>query len=130
MDVPRPTDAELDLLQVLWNRGQATVRELHQAINPQRGTGLTTTLKCVQIMTGKGLIARIDGSRPARYRAALVQQTAQRAFLTDAVDRLFDGSTRSLVLSALNLPVTDQAELAELRRLLAQAEAAQAKVCP
>src|SRR5262245_17420819 len=98
---PRPTQAELEILRVLWQRGPSSVREVHDALAVSRETGYTTVLKLLQIMAGKGLVARDDRERTHVYRAALPQASTQRQLIRDLVERAFDGSAGQLVLQAL-----------------------------
>jgi len=99
--LPRPTDAELELLGVLWTRGPSTVREVHDEISKNRATGYTTVLKMLQIMAGKGLVDRDEVHRVHVYRAALAQEDTQRALVGDLLDRVFNGSAAKLVMHAL-----------------------------
>ncbi len=114
--LPRPTDAELAILRVLWERGACTVREVHEAL--QDGSGYTTILKLMQIMTEKGLVVRDESQRAHIYRPRATQQKTQRQLVTDLVDRAFGGSTAQLAMQALSSKKTSPEELAELRRLL------------
>jgi BlaI family transcriptional regulator, penicillinase repressor len=121
-DVPKPTEAELAILRVLWERGPSTVREVHEAI--QRGrpsgqsTGYTTVLKLLQIMTEKGLVTRDERTRSHVYRARLSQDTTQRQLVSDLLDRAFGGSAARLVLQALDVSPASPEELKEIRRLI------------
>jgi predicted transcriptional regulator len=120
--LPRPTDAELAILRVLWQRGPSTVREVQDALEVQRGTGYTTALKLLQIMTEKGLVARDDRERTHIYRAALPAETTQRQLVRDLLDRAFGGSAQQLVLQALSTNRASKTELAEIRQLLSELE--------
>jgi len=111
-----PTDAELGILRVLWARGPSTVREVHEALKD--GTGYTTVLKLMQIMTEKGLVVRDESQRAHVYSAQATQQRTQRQLVTDLVDRAFGGSPAQLAMQALSSKKTSPEELAELRRLL------------
>lgn len=121
-EVPKPTEAELSILRVLWERGPSTVREVHEAI--QRGrpsgqtTGYTTVLKLLQIMTDKGLVTRDERTRSHVYRARLSEDVTQRQLVTDLLDRAFGGSAARLVMQALDLSPASPEELKEIRRLL------------
>lgn len=117
-DTSRPTQAELDILAVLWRRGEATVREVHDELAPSRGTGYTTTLKLMQLMVEKGLLDRDDRDRSHRYRARVKAAPAQRRALGRMIDRMFGGSTRALVQHALDAGAVDAAELDEIRRVI------------
>ncbi|SEU25127.1 BlaI/MecI/CopY family transcriptional regulator [Stigmatella erecta] len=114
--LPRPTDAELAILRVLWERGASTVRDVHDSL--QDGTGYTTVLKLMQIMTEKGLVVRDESQRAHVYSARVAQQKTQRQLVADLVDRAFGGSPAQLALQALSSKKTSPEELAELRRLL------------
>jgi predicted transcriptional regulator len=111
-----PTDSELGILRVLWERGPSTVREVHEAL--QDGSGYTTILKLMQIMTEKGLVVRDESQRAHVYSARATQQKTQRQLVTDLVERAFGGSPAQLAMQALSSKKTSPQELAELRRLL------------
>ena len=121
-DLPRPTDAELAILRVLWERGASTVREVLEVIEADRGTGYTTTLKLMQIMLEKGLVRRNDEQRTHDYEAAVTRVKTQRQLIGDLLDRAFEGSAQQLVLQALSAKKSSRAELAEIRKLLEQLE--------
>lgn len=114
--LPRPTDAELAILRVLWERGPSTVREVHEVL--QDGGGYTTALKLMQIMTEKGLVVRDESQRAHVYSARATQEKTQRQLVTDLVERAFGGSPAQLAMQALSTKKTSPEELAELRRLL------------
>ncbi len=118
-----PTEAELDILQVLWERGACTVREVHKALYGGDGAGYTTALKLMQIMHAKGLVERDDSQRAHVYRSAVNKQRAQKRYLADMVQRLFSGSASQMVLHALgNHPSASHEELREIRALLNKIE--------
>lgn len=120
---PRPTESELDILRVLWERGASTVRDVHTALYGSDGAGYTTALKLMQIMHAKGLVERNDSQRAHVYRAAVSKQRTQRRYMTEMVQRLFDGSASELVLHALgNHPGASREELKEIRALLNKIE--------
>jgi predicted transcriptional regulator len=119
---PRPTDAELSILNVLWRRGPSTVRDVHEELRSESSTGYTTILKLLQIMTEKGLVVRDESERAHVYESAYSEQRTQRQLLTDLVDRAFDGSAAKLVVQALSGRKASAAELDEIRRLLDQME--------
>jgi predicted transcriptional regulator len=120
---PRPTEAELGILQVLWDRGPSTVRDVHDVLYGGDGAGYTTALKLMQIMHTKGLVERDDSQRAHVYRAAVSKQRTQKRFLADIVQRLFNGSPSQLVLHALgNHPEASREELKEIRALLNKIE--------
>ncbi|RKG73181.1 BlaI/MecI/CopY family transcriptional regulator [Corallococcus exercitus] len=114
--LPRPTDAELAILRVLWDRGARTVREVHETLRD--GSGYTTVLKTMQIMTEKGLVTRDESQRAHVYSARLPRESTQQQLVTDLVDRVFGGSPARLALQALSTKKTSPEELAELRQLL------------
>src|SRR4249919_1609905 len=118
--VPRPTDAELAILRVLWEHGPATVRQVHEALAEARETGYTTTLKLMQIMAEKGLVTRDESSRTHVYESRLRRDETQRQLVTDLVDRAFGGSAAQLVLQALTAHSTSPAELQEIQQLIAE----------
>lgn len=115
---PRPTDAELAILAVLWERGPSTVRDVHDALSSSQATGYTTVLKMLQIMTDKGLVVRDESQRAHIYEARLSEQRTQRQLLTDLVDRAFGGSPAKLVMQALTGRKASADEINELRALL------------
>jgi BlaI family penicillinase repressor len=114
----RPTDAELAILGVLWRQGPSTVRQVHETLADSRETGYTTTLKLMQIMAEKGLVARDESTRTHVYAASASQDATQRQLVTDLVDRAFGGSAAALVLQALNAHPASSEELAEIQRLI------------
>ena len=118
LELPKPTDAELSILRVLWQRGSATVREIHDALSLQKPTGYTTVLKTLQIMTEKGLVLRNESERAHVYQATQSQGVAQNRIVGDLVDKLFDGSAQKLVLHALSSRKASAEEMQEIRRLL------------
>jgi predicted transcriptional regulator len=119
--LPRPTDAELEILRVLWELGPATVRQVHEAQAGTRDTGYTTTLKLMQIMAEKGLVTRDESARTHIYAARVSQESTQRQLLNDLVTRAFGGSAKELVLRALSSHTTSDAELREIRKLIDEA---------
>ena len=116
----RPTNAELAILAVLWERGPSTVRDVHEALESARddAVGYTTVLKLLQIMAEKKLVKRDTRSRTHVYAAAVSQATTQGHLLSDLVDRAFGGSSLALVLQALSTTRATPAELEQIRRLL------------
>jgi predicted transcriptional regulator len=118
---PRPTDAELDILRVLWERGPSTVRQVHEELAEARDTGYTTTLKLMQIMAEKGLVTRDESARTHIYAARASQEHTQRQLLNDLVRRAFGGSAAELVLRALSTHRTSESELREIRKLIDEA---------
>ena len=118
--IPRPTEAELELLRILWEKEPATVREIYDALNQERPSGYTTVLKMLQIMTAKGLVVRDEANRAHVYRAAIGQDAMQSKILRDLSVRLFSGSAAQLALHALAMEPANDIELAEIRALLAR----------
>lgn len=122
-ETPKPTEAELGILNVLWERGECTVRDVHEALYREDGGGYTTALKMLQVMHVKALVARDDTARAHVYRAAISKQSTQKRFLTDIVQRVFDGSPSQLVLQALGGgSQASREELDEIRAMLDQIE--------
>ena len=119
---PRPTDAELGILRVLWERGASTVRDVHDELNRHATTGYTTVLKLLQIMTEKGLVVRDETQRAHIYESRLGEQKTQRQLLSDLADRAFGGSAAKLVLQALSGRKATAEELGAIRQLLEQLE--------
>ena len=119
---PRPTDAELAILNVLWERGPSTVREVHDALAGVQATGYTTVLKLLQIMTEKGLVVRDEAQRAHIYEARYSEQKTQRQLLADLVDRAFRGSSTKLVVQALSGRKATPDELSAIRELLDRME--------
>jgi BlaI family penicillinase repressor len=115
---PRPTDAELAILGVLWTRGASTVRQVHEALADTRVTGYTTTLKLMQIMADKGLVKRDETARTHVYSAVAGEVQTQRQLVQDLVDRAFGGSAAQLVLRALSAEGATDAEVKEIRKLI------------
>jgi len=113
---PLPTDAELDILAVLWRLGEATVREVHEAL--AKNNGYTTTLKQMQVMAEKGLVRRSERFRSHVYQAALPKEQTQKQIAGDLLERAFDGSARSLVMGALSAQPVPKEELVEIRRMV------------
>ncbi len=122
--LPRPTDVELALLQVLWEHGPGSVREVLHRFNEGRESeaGYTTVLKIIQIMTEKGLVERDDSRRPQVYRARLTEEQTQRQLVSDLLDRAFGGSAKQLVMHALAAKEASDEELAEVEKLLERLE--------
>lgn len=116
--LPRPTEAELELLRVLWERGPSTVREIHDSLSDAKETGYTTTLKILQKMADKGLVHRDESERSHIYSAAIPAEKTQRQLVRDLLQRAFGGSPGQLVLQALSEKKASAEELAEIRRLL------------
>jgi predicted transcriptional regulator len=119
---PKPTPAELEILQVLWAGGLRTVREVQSALSEKKATGYTTALKMLQIMTEKGLVVRDERQRPQTYRARYPREQMQSQLLHDLMQRVFGGSVKALVLQALAGRQSSPRELEEIERLLDRME--------
>lgn len=119
---PRPTDAELAILRVLWERGESTVREVQEGLDLRRPAGYTTVLKQLQIMTEKGLVRRDETERAHVYRASLAREATETQLVGDLLDRAFGGSASRLVLRALASTPASAEEIAQIRKLLEKAE--------
>ncbi len=118
----KPTDAELAILSVIWERGAASVREVFEEVGTRQGVGYTTVLKLMQIMTDKGLLERDASRRPQVFSAASPRRQTQRLLLRHLLDRAFGGSPGSLVVQALALRKSSPDELREIRALLDRLE--------
>ena len=116
--IPRPTESELELLRILWEKQPATVREIYDALNEDRPSGYTTVLKLLQIMTAKGLVVRDEANRAHVYRSAVSQDAMQSRLLKDLSVRLFSGSAAQLALHALAMEPASATDLDEIRALL------------
>ena len=121
-ELPRPTDAELAILKVLWRRGPSTVREVFETLGESKTTGYTTVLKTMQIMSEKGLVVRDESERAHRYEPAAPEDETQRRLVGDLLRRAFDGSAKKLVMQALSAERASSEELEEIRRLLDELE--------
>jgi BlaI family penicillinase repressor len=115
---PRPTDAELEILTVLWSIGPATVRQVYEVIGERRNAQYSTVLKFMQIMAEKGLLLRDDTERAHVYRAARPREWTQQQLAGHLLERAFSGSAKALVMGALSARKTSKSELAEIRALL------------
>lgn len=121
-DLPRPTDAELEILTILWSRGPGTVRDIHQTIAARRPAQYTTVLKMLQIMAEKGLVRRNEEQRAHIYEAARPREWTQKQLAGDLLHRGFNGSAARLMQGALSARKTSKAELSEIRKLLDEYE--------
>jgi predicted transcriptional regulator len=115
---PRPTDAELAILRILWQHGACTVRQVHDELSRERPSAYTTALKMLQIMTEKGLVRRDESERTHVYQSRLSEEQTQRQLVRDLLDRAFGGSASKLVMQALWARRATQEELGEIRRLI------------
>jgi BlaI family transcriptional regulator, penicillinase repressor len=115
---PRPTDAELEILTVLWSHGPSTVRQIHEIISGRKPTQYSTVLKFMQIMSEKGLVRRDEQQRAHIYEAAQSREWTQQRLAGDLLQRAFGGSAKNLLVGALSARKASKQELAELRNLL------------
>jgi BlaI family penicillinase repressor len=120
--LPPPTDAELEILRALWQRGASTVREIHDQLSATKTVGYTTILKQMQVMTRKGLVRRSERFRSHVYEAARTRPATERQIVTTLLATVFDGSARGLLQSALAGRKVDADELREIRQLLDEHE--------
>jgi predicted transcriptional regulator len=116
--IPKPTEAELAILGILWARGPSTVRQVYQVAATDRELAYTTTLKLLQIMTEKGLVTREEQDRTHVYRAAHSEEEMQEKLVGDLVDRAFGGSATKLVMRALARKPATAEDLKEIQRLI------------
>lgn len=122
-----PTDAELQILSVLWRDGPSTVRDVHEALAAVQDTGYTTVLKLMQIMAQKGFVERDETNRSHVYRAAITEEQAQKGLLGQLMDKAFSGSAAQLVMRALSMQPSNADELDEIRSMLDEMEARRAQ---
>jgi BlaI family transcriptional regulator, penicillinase repressor len=113
-----PTASELEVLNILWERGASTLREIHEALRRQRDIGLTTTLKKVQIMEGKGWVIRDGSARPCRYNAGVEQGRTRGGILAELVRTVFAGSGRRLLVQAVQEGMIGEDELREAQKII------------
>ena len=118
----KPTDAEMNILRVLWRRGPSTVREVWEEISKAQQTGYTTVLKTMQIMAEKGLVLRDQRQKSHIYSPARTEDQTQRQAVGYILERVFGGSTQKLVMQALSARKANREELAEIRKLLDKME--------
>ena len=114
----KPTESELEILQVLWQKGKATVREVHEELVTGKDIGYTTTLKLMQIMNDKGLVDRDDSARTHIYRAATDKENTQKFLLNKFIGNLFGGSSTQLVMQALGSQQVTEEELDQIQSLI------------
>ena len=121
-ELPRPTEAELEILRVLWEAGPRSVRDIQTILSESKPIGYTTVLKMLQIMTDKGLVDRDESERAHVYSARLPEAQTQRQLVRDLLERAFDGSAMKLVMHALAARKASPAEIARIRTLLDEIE--------
>lgn len=115
---PKPTESELNILRILWEKGPLTVREVHEALDATRQKGYTTTLKLMQIMTEKEIVKRDESQRAHIYEANIQQQDTQQNMVRNLLDQVFSGSTTSLVMQALSTKKASAEEIEQIRKML------------
>lgn len=118
----KPTDAEIEILQILWKRGASSVRDINDILNEQREVGYTTTLKLMQIMNEKGLVKRDTAARTHIYKAVAKENDTKNNLISDFVNIAFHGSAMNLVMQALGNTSSSQNELDELKSLISKLE--------
>ena len=118
----QPTAVELEILRILWELGPSPVREIHARLSRTKGTNYSTTVKMLAVMLAKGLLKRDEKATPHVYRAAITRDRAAKKFLSDLIEKVYDGSAMSLVLQALAAGKASQDEIDEARRLLDEME--------
>ena len=121
----QPTAVELEILRILWDLGPSTVRDVHLRLSEDKQTNYSTTVKMLSVMLGKGLVKRDDSVRPLVYRAAMSRDRAAKSFLSDLIDKVYNGSAMTLVLQALASGKASKEEIEEARKLLDDMEGKQ-----
>ena len=114
----QPTDVELQILRILWEQGPSIAREIHSHLEASKGTTYSTTVKMLSVMLDKGLVVRDEQTRPQVYRTAATRQRTQKRMLGELLDKVYDGSAKTLMLHALSSKKASTEELAEIRRML------------
>ena len=117
-ETPQPTDRELEILGILWDKGPCTVRQVNVQMNHARATGYTTTLKLMQIMADKGLLKRDNSRYKHVYEAAVSEEKAQKRLVGDLIEKVFSGSAEKLVMRALSAKKVSSKELAGIKKML------------
>lgn len=118
----KPTENELKILQILWDKGPSSVRDVHEKISENKEAGYTTTLKLMQIMSEKGHVERDTSARTHIYTATMMESVAKRDLLSSFIKSTFKGSATTLVLQALGTGDTSQEDLDEIKRLISTIE--------
>jgi predicted transcriptional regulator len=114
----KPTESELEILRVLWERGEATVRDVHEELSKTKDAGYTTTLKLMQIMHEKGMVKRDESNKTHKYIPLISREKTQKQFVGKMIDTLFQGSSTQLVMQALGNHKTSPEELDEIQKML------------
>ena len=122
MMTPVPSNAELEILRILWKEGPRTVREVHDALKRDRPVGYTTVLKTMQVMSEKKLVSRDESERSHVYSAAVEEKSVKRRLVSDLLDKVFDGSAAQLVMQALSDKRASPEDLKKIRKLLNESE--------
>ena len=118
----QPTEVELQILNVLWECGPSTVRDIHNQLSKHKETNYSTTVKMLSVMLDKTLVKRDDSVRPQIFRAAVTRQNAQKKMLKGLIHKAYEGSAKSLVMQALSTQKASADDLAEIRQLLDKLE--------
>ncbi len=114
----KPTESELEILQILWEKGDSTVRDVHEILEKSKDAGYTTTLKLMQIMHEKGLVSRDTSSKTHIYRALVNQQKTQEQLVSKMIDNVFNGSAARLVMQALGNHSASKDEIDSIKKYL------------
>ena len=114
----KPTESELEILQILWEKGDCTVRDVHEILEKNKDAGYTTTLKLMQIMHEKGLVTRDTTSKTHIYKALINQQKTEQQLVTKMIDNVFNGSAARLVMQALGNHTASKEEIDSIKRYL------------
>ena len=122
MSLPKPTESELEILNILWNKGPCTVREVHEILEKSKDAGYTTTLKLMQIMHDKKLLSRDTSSKTHIYKAAISQEQTQGQLVKRMIDTVFNGSAMDLVMQALGNHKANAEELEQIKQYLDEME--------
>lgn len=117
-ETPIPSNAELEILRILWKRGASTVREVHEQLKHDRDVGYTTVLKTMQVMAEKKIVTRDESERSHVYAPAVEEKSVKRRLVSELLDKAFDGSAAQLVLQALSDKRASQEDLRKIRKLL------------
>ncbi|MEO6843857.1 MAG: BlaI/MecI/CopY family transcriptional regulator [Ginsengibacter sp.] len=121
-DLIKPTTSELEILQILWEEGDSTVREVHEILSAKKASGYTTTLKLMQIMHDKGLLHRNDEARSHVYTAAVKKESMQKQAVNKMINGMFKGSPAKLIMHALGNHKATKEEIAEIKKYLNEME--------
>jgi len=121
-DHVRPTEREMEILKILWQRGSSTVRQVNDDMNARQETGYTTTLKLMQIMVNKGLLIRDNSEFKHRFEAAVSEEKTQRQMVGHLLDRVFEGAAEKLVMQVLSAKKVSKKDLTKIRELIDRME--------